>query len=210
MSRRDDAHPCRRSLRPALALAALCATAGCGGGNPLDNPSSVANPATLGGQKLSFAYFQRCVYPILVTDLPVLIGNAASTNNCAGSGCHDNTTGTGGSFRVIRGAAAPDLNDPTNTPEVVRATDMYKNFYSAQGAAIVGAVAQSRLLNKPLVNGVLHGGGLVFANLQDANAKVLQYWISNPSPRGQDEFSASNYSVYFSPANPTTGTCISQ
>ena len=37
---------------------------------------------------------------------------------------------------------------------------MYKNFYSAQGAVVLGSPTQSRLLTKPLVQGVLHGGGL--------------------------------------------------
>ena len=33
---------------------------GCGGGsNPLDNPPAVENPPGVGGQKLSYAYFQR-------------------------------------------------------------------------------------------------------------------------------------------------------
>ena len=33
-----------------------------------------------------------------------------------------------------RAAQAVDLADPANTPDAIRATDMYKNFYSAQGA----------------------------------------------------------------------------
>ena len=196
-----------------LAAALAAAVAGCGGGsNPLDNPPSIENPATLGGQKLSFAYFQRCVYPVLITDLPIQLPNGASVNNCAGAGCHDNTSGTGGSFRIINGQAALPLPLTAPTPvdvDALRASDMYKNFYSAQGAAIVASVSQSRLLTKPLVQGVLHGGGLVFVDLQDPNAKVLQYWINNPAPRGQDEFSIQTYTM-FAGGDPNTGTCISQ
>jgi hypothetical protein len=214
MSRRRSAWPRRAALSLAMTAAVVVAgVTGCGGGeNPLDNPPSVANPGGAGGQKLSFAYFQRCVYPILVTDLTIQIGSVVSTNSCAGGGCHDNTTGTGGAFRTIPGQTPivlPLTTLPTATVDAIRATDMYKNFYSAQGSAIVGSATQSRLLTKPLVQGVLHGGGLVFANLQDVNAKVLQYWINNPSPRGQDEFSIATHAM-FTAADPNTGTCISQ
>ena len=214
MSRRRSRSPRCAALRLAVTTAVVLAgVAGCGGGeNPLNNPPSVANPGGVGGQKLSFAYFQRCVYPILVTNLTIQIGGVVSTNSCAGGGCHDNTTGTGGAFRIIPGQTAvtlPPTALPSATVDAIRLGDMYKNFYSAQGAAIVGSATQSRLLTKPLVQGVLHGGGLVFANLQDANARVLQYWISNPSPRGQDEFSIATYAM-FTGADPNTGTCISQ
>ena len=123
-----------------------------------------------------------------------------STNTCAGSGCHDTSTGTGGAFRVVPGAQAVDLANPANTADVVRASDMYKNFYSAQGSTVIGAPTQSRLLNKPLVLGVLHGGGLVFPNLQDPNAKLIEYWIGHPAPQGQDEFFA----------NANAATCATQ
>ena len=76
---------------------------------------------------------------------------------------------------------------------------MYKNFYSAQGATVFGVPAQSRLFQKPLLLNILHGGGLVFANEQDINARRIAYWISQPAPQGQDEFT-------FTPADPS-GTC---
>ena len=71
------------------------------GSNPFDNAATVQNPAgTVGGQKLSFAYFQRCVMPILRAQLQVNINGTTALNSCAGSGCHDSTNGTGGALRI--------------------------------------------------------------------------------------------------------------
>ena len=155
-----------------------------GGSNPLDNPPTVENPPGSGGQKLSFAYFQRCVYPIFLARAADPPGRRHSINTCAGSGCHDNASGTGGAFRVVPDAAAVDLADPANTPDVVRATDMYKNFYSAQAAVVIGAATQSRLLTKPLVQGVLHGGGVVFESADDPNAQAHRL-LDQPSDAGR-------------------------
>ena len=112
-------------------------------------------------------------------------------------------------MRIVASAQPVDLANPANTPDVIRATDMYKNFYSAQGSALVGSPAESRLLNKPLVRGVLHGGGLIFANDQDPNVRLMQYWISRPAPAGQDEFSTATYNM-FTPADPLAGSCNTQ
>ena len=123
----------RRSFA-AICVAAIALFAGCGGGgNPFGNPSNVSNPASVGGQKLSFAYFQRCINPIFLAQLQINVNGVVSTNTCAGSGCHDDANGTGGAFRVVPGAQAVDVTNPANTADVIRATDMYKNFYSAQG-----------------------------------------------------------------------------
>lgn len=193
-----------------LAVTLLCAAlASCGGGNsnPLDNPSPIENPPGASGQRLSFAYFQRCINPIFVAQLT--IPGSTATNTCAGSGCHDTATGTGGAFRVVPSAQPIDVLDPANTPDVIRATDIYKNFYSAQGEVVLGSTTQSRLLAKPLLLNVLHGGGQIFANEDDPNAKLIKYWISHPVPLGQDEFSTATYSM-FTPADPNTGTCNTQ
>lgn len=197
--------------RTLAAGAALIGLASCGGGgsNPLGNPTDVSNPGVTGGQKLSFAYFQKCVNPILLTPQQINQGGVVSTNTCAGSGCHANATGTGGALRIEPAATAVDVTDAANTADVIRATDMYKNFYSSQGATIVGAPTQSRLVTKPLLMGVLHGGGQIFVNEQDPNIKVFEYWITHPSPQGQDEFSTATYSM-FTPADPQTGTCNTQ
>lgn len=191
-----------------LALSALLVLSACGGdtGNPLSNPPSVSNPAVTTGKRLSFVYFQRCVYPIFLAPLQVNLNGVTSTNTCAGSGCHDNATGTGGAFRVIPSAQPVDLANAANTPDVIRTTDMYKNFYSAQGEVVLDAPLQSRLLTKPQVLGVLHGGGLIFTSAQDPNVKIIEYWISRPMPQGQDEFSSASNSM-FTPPDPVNGAC---
>lgn len=199
--------PLRRLAGVSFALLAL---ASCGGGgNPLGNPPLVDNPGATGGQKLSFAYFQRCIYPILQAPLQININGVVSVNTCAASGCHDNTNGTGGAFRVFQGSQVVDLSNAANTPDVIRATDMYRTFYSAQGAAVIGSPASSRLLTKPLVDGVLHGGGLIFTSASDPNARLIQYWITRPSPVGQDEFSSASASM-FTPNDAQTGACNTQ
>jgi len=190
----------------AAGAVALVGLAACGGGGPLGNAPTVSNPPATGGQKLSFVYFQKCINPVLVAQLALPGGG---TGSCAASGCHDNTNGTGGAFRMQGAAAAVDLSNPANTPDVVRLTDMYRNFFSAQGSTVIGAPTQSRLVNKPLVNGVLHGGGVIFASAQDPNVKLIEYWISRPMPEGQDEFSNAS-SAMFTPPDPATGTCNTQ
>lgn len=201
----------RLSLERAAAatLVAAAALIGCGGGNPLGNPPTIENPPGTGGQKLSFAYYQRCINPIFLELLQVNQGGVITTATCASGGCHDTVNGTGGALRIVQGAQPLDLSDAANTPDVIRASDMYKNFYSSQGATVIGAATQSRLLNKPLVQGVLHGGGLIFENAQDPNAKLITYWISHPVPVGADEFSTAAANL-FTPPNTETGTCNTQ
>jgi hypothetical protein len=198
----------RRGWWGGAAAAALALVAACGGGgdNPLGNPPDIVNPPGGSGQSLSFVYFQRCINPILVAQLSLPGGG---TGSCAAAGCHDNATGTGGAFRTVAGAAFVDLSDPANTPDAVRLTAMYRNFYSAQGSTVIGGPSSSRLLTKPLVQGVLHGGGLIFADTNDPNVRLLQYWISRPMPQGQDEFSSAAAAM-FTPADPATGTCNTQ
>jgi hypothetical protein len=188
-------------MLPGGLLAAVLA--GCGGGSPLDNPDLVANPPGAGGQKLSFVYFQRCVNPVLNMPLPVDIGGVVTDNTCAAAGCHDNTSGTGGALRLLANASPVDT---TLAPETLRATAMYRNYYSSLGESVVGNPGQSRLLNKPLVRNTLHGGGLIFASESDAAARTIRYWINRPVPQGQDEFSGAARSM-FTPADPDTGTC---
>jgi len=193
----------------AAAVVALALLSGCGGSgeNPFDNAPQISNPAQTSGQKLSFAYFQRCVYPVLQARLQIDINGAVSINSCAAAGCHDNANGTGGALRLFP-ADAVDLANPASTPEAIRATDMYKNFYSSQGETVIGSAAASRLLNKPLIRGVLHGGGLIFSGEQDPNAKLFAYWISRPMPKGQDEFSSAANGM-FTPPDAVTGACNS-
>ena len=168
----------------------------------------VENPLNAqGNQHLAFAYFQKCIDPIFRT--PLQSQGSATTNTCAGGGCHDTVTGTGGAFRLIGAAQPLDLSDPANTPDVIRASDMYKNFYSAQGMVVVGDPADSRLVVKPLVLHVFHGGGQVFPSENDPNIQLIKYWITHPAPSGQDEFSTATYTM-FTPADPATGACNTQ
>jgi len=196
----------RRSTALPLALALTLGLAACGGGdsaNPLSNPATVSNPLNTGGQKLSFAYFQRCVLPVLIANLPALQG--LGTNSCASGGCHDTVTGTGGALRLIGGAAAVSLG---SSADVIRASDMYKNFYSSQGAVLVGSPTQSRLVAKPLLL-VQHGGGQVIASISDPNVLPIVYWINHPMPVGQDEFSSAGNAL-FSGNDPVAGACKTQ
>jgi hypothetical protein len=190
-----------------IAVALAAAVAGCGGSgsNPFDNPPEVSNPPQTSGRKLSFEYFQRCVYPVLQAQLPININGVVSTNSCAASGCHDNVNGTGGALRIFP-AGIVELASPANTPEAIRTTDMYKNFYSAQGETVIGSPESSRLVNKPLIRGVLHGGGLIFPSDQDPNARLFAYWIRRPMPQGQDEFGSAGNSM-FTPPDPASGSC---
>lgn len=198
-----------RAMRTRSAIAALSSLGlgavlvGCGGGGALDNPPAVANPPGAAGQKLSFVYFQRCVYPVLDAPLPIRIDGVSTTNTCTAAGCHDNVSGTGGALRLLGGAApVASLADPA----AVRASDMYKNYYSSLGETVVGHPDQSRLLNKPLVRNTLHGGGLVFASPEEPAARLLRYWIQRPMPTGQDEFGTAAQSM-FTPADPVSGAC---
>jgi hypothetical protein len=208
----------RRARSGALAstIAGAALLAGCGGGgDPLGNPGSVSNPVVTGGATLAFPYFEKCIFPIFLKQLPIVQNGVSSTNTCSGAGCHDSNTGTGGALRVIV-AATPVTDEDlaaaatdAATATAIRASDMYKNFYSAQGTTVFGSPIQSRLFDKPLVLNVLHGGGRIFTSQDDPNAKLISYWISHPVPSGQDEFSSSSYSM-FTPANPATGTCNTQ
>jgi predicted CxxxxCH...CXXCH cytochrome family protein len=196
----------RQRVRPGLAAAscAIIGLAACGGG-------TVSNPPLSGAQALAFAYFQQCVNPIFLKQLQITLNGVTTTNTCSAAGCHNNASGTGGAFRIIPTAQPVDLANPANTPDVIRASDMYKNFYSAKGETVIGSPSQSLLVNKPLVLNVLHGGGQIFADSQDINVKLIQYWIGNPSPQGQDEFSTATYSTMFTPpynpSNPDSSAC---
>jgi hypothetical protein len=184
--------------------------AGCGGDeNPLDNPPTVQNPAGASGQKLSFAYYQRCINPVFLARLQINQGGVLSVNTCAAGGCHDNATGTGGAFRLQGAAPTVDLTNAANTPAVIRTTDMYKNFFSSQGEVVFNAPLSSRLLTKPLLLNVLHGGGLIFTSESDPNVRLIRFWISRPMPQGQDEFSAAANSM-FAGGDPVAGACLTQ
>ena len=182
----------------------LVALAGCGGSsNPLGNPAAISNPIQTGNQSLSFDYFQHCINPIFLAQLQITLNGATVTNTCSGGGCHAYSTGAGGALRIVPTAQIVDISDPANTPTVIQASDMYKNFYSAQGETVIGNPMLSLLENKPLNRGVLHGGGLIFSSDTDPHVQLMTYWITNPEPVGSSEFTAT-------PTMFTNGTCNTQ
>jgi hypothetical protein len=195
-----------RGLRLASALLAgsLATLGGCGGGgaDPLGNPPQVVNSGGATGQSLSFAYFQRCVNPILQAAHTIDLNGVVTSNTCSSAGCHAAATGRGGALRLISTATTVDLTDPANTSAVIQTTDMYKNFYSAQAEVIINNPGQSLLINKPLLRNVLHGGGLIFSSAQDPNILIMEYWISNPMPAGQDEFSLAAANLFTPSVSP--------
>jgi hypothetical protein len=208
-----------RAFLPVLAssvvlAAGLAACGGAGNGDPLDNPPLVTNPPGAAGQStLSYAYFQRCINPIFLEPLPITLNGVATTNSCSNAGCHANATGSGGAFRIIPSATPlvvpdPALNVTGSTPDVIRASDMYKNFISAQGEVIINTPAQSLLVDKPLLLNVQHGGGRIFSSASDPHVLLMEYWISHPTPAGTGEFDTTSYSQYFANADPNAGACL--
>jgi hypothetical protein len=202
----------RRGRLFALAAVALSlgACGGAGGSNPLNNPPQVNNSSGATGQSLSFAYFEYCIFPIFQEQLQINLNGTQTTNTCSSAGCHADKTGTGGAFRIISTATPLAVTDPANTPDVIRASDMYKNFYSAQGEVVINQPTQSLLVRKPLLLNVLHGGGLVFTSQSDPHIKRMEYWIGNPMPAGQDEFSKAGYNLFSPPlvdGSSAVGTC---
>jgi len=195
------------SLKRGLSLASLAAAAAlaaCGGGSALDNSENVQNPPGAGGRKLSFEYFQRCVQPIYEK---VITGAGGGSNTCGSSGCHDTVAGTGGALRIV---PRPAIVDSTTTAvDVIHASEMFRNFFSSQGVTVIGAPTASRLFQKPLILNILHGGGQIFADQNDPNAKIIAYWITHPMPEGQDEFSPVAGNL-FTTGDPKTGACKDQ
>jgi hypothetical protein len=202
-NRRDEAAPAFLKRLPGRCLVAAAALlASCGGG-------TIENDPVVSGNNLSFAYFQRCVNPIFLAQLPITLNGVSTINTCAAAGCHAMATGTGGAFRIVPTAQPIVIKDPANTPATIRTTDIYKNFVSAEGEVVIGVPIQSKLLQKPLVLVFNHGGGKIFTSVSDSNAEIIQYWITHPAPDGQDEFSTATYSM-FTPPDPDTGTCNTQ
>ncbi len=192
----------------APALAAVLS--GCGGGgnnaNPADNPPDIGNPTVLSTtNRLSFAYFQRCVQPILEADLAITVNGVPTVGSCAASGCHDSGSASGGALRLVRGAQFQSFEPNPPNAAALRQSEMYRNFISAQAATVPGRPTASPLLLKPLGNGVLHGGGVSFTSANDLNARVMAYWIARPLPQGQDEFSAAGNLLF--PIDVTNGVC---
>jgi len=194
-----------------VVLMMMALLSGCGGSSPLGNSPTITNAVQTTNQALSFAYFQRCINPIFLTQLQTQLNGTTVTNTCAAAGCHAAATGAGGALRIVPTAQVQDLTNLANTEAVLRATDMYKNFYSAQGEVVIGSPLLSRLLDKPELNNTLHGGGLIFpAPASDSHVALITYWISHPAPIGQDEFSPATYNMFTPAGDPMSGTCNTQ
>ena len=79
--------PLRRCAAPSqLAAAASGLASAVAAANPLDNPASIENPTLSGSQKLSFAYFQRCVFPVFLAQLPIQLANGSRDQHLRGVG----------------------------------------------------------------------------------------------------------------------------
>ncbi|MET3106240.1 putative spore protein YtfJ [Oxalobacteraceae bacterium GrIS 2.11] len=194
--------------RLALASLFMMILAACGGSSsPLGNPPTVINTPVTTNQSLSFAYYQRCINPIFEAQLQSASGQS---NTCSSAGCHAYASGAGGALRIIPTAQLVDVTNSANTSAVIKASDMYKNFYSTQSEVVVASPTQSRLLNKPLLRGVLHGGGLIFSDANDPHVRLMSYWINNPAPLGADEFSPATYNMFTPAGDPINGACNTQ
>lgn len=157
------------------------------------------------GGTLCFDYFQQCVNPVFDATLPIYDQNGIviGNNTCSASGCHQNPGSAGGSLKITPSALTVMVSGAMTDADkaTVRATPMYGNFLSAKGGADLNTPRQSFLLKKPLVE-VLHGGGRVFVNDQDPNARQFLFWITNRVPQGGDEFHAQCATLF-----ATGGTC---
>lgn len=96
------------------------------------------------------AYFMSDIWPKYLT-----IND--STKNCAQSGCHDLAHGM--------------ILDPTDP------VDYAKNYRVVQGYLNCGAPATSALLTKPLAGIDGHGGGDVFADMNDPAVQDFLGWF---------------------------------
>ncbi len=151
-----------------LILTALLVLTGC--------DDSVSNePVAASGSTLCVADYEACVNPVFDA---IVLGETGQTT-CAGSGCHDVNSGSGGAFKVFPGA------EPGST-------EMLANFFAAKGFANLDNPDNSKLLLEPLqgessVAGT-HTGGDIFPDTADACYQTIVQWIST---RVDDEAGAS-------------------
>ena len=172
MTRTADDDDAQRTAVAAACVhrAAAVAVSGCrcgGGSNPLDNPADVAEPARTRRAR-------SCRSPT---------SRSASTRSSWRS-CRSTCNGAIVDQHLRRRRAATttptapaalcaswqrrrpiDLTDPANTPDVdPRQRHVQELLLGAGLEVVIGSPTQSRLLAKPMLLNVLHGGGLVFAD----------------------------------------------
>ncbi|MGI9303872.1 MAG: hypothetical protein ACR2RB_14415 [Gammaproteobacteria bacterium] len=145
------------NLPRAAALAAVLMTlAGC-------DPVTVGEaPRT--GQTQCLADYRTCVDPIFHS---VLLG-ATGQVTCSAGGCHDNSSGSGGAFKII--------------PNPGTDADLAANFNTARAFSNLGRPADSKLLLEPLagtsdISGT-HTGGDIFPGTGDVCYQAIIDWIS--------------------------------
>lgn len=129
------------------------------------NDSVDNEPVAATGGTLCVADFEQCVNPIFDA---VITGSTGQTT-CAGSGCHEVGTGSGGAFKVF-------ANAQPGSPEIL------SNFFAAKGFANLDDPDKSKVLLEPLqgefsISGT-HTGGDIFPDTADACYQTVFQWAS--------------------------------
>lgn len=123
-------------------------------------------PLSATGSTLCLADYQRCVNPVF----DAVISGRTGPATCSAGGCHSQTNGSGGAFKVYPGAA-PD------------SAELRANFFSARAFANLDDPASSRLLQKPTAGRSAaiggHAGGDIFPGTSDVCYLAVRQWIAN-------------------------------
>ena len=183
----------------------------CGGGiEPASaTPRGREPAATPGSQQLSFAYFQKCVYPIFLAQLQIQ-GQRELDQHLRRLGLprqrHRHRRRL--SLDRQRAAARPRPTRPTRPTSSARATCTRT---STRRRARWCSARRRRAACSPSrwCSTCCTAAAGLRQRPSDPNAKLITYWITHPVPLGQDEFSSAANSM-FTPADPNTGTCNTQ
>lgn len=143
------------SGRGAATLLSLVALAGCGN-------TITPQPVQANGSTLCISDFERCVNPVF----DAVINGRTGPATCAAAGCHAQSSGSGGAFKIY----------PKPAPG---STESMANFFSARAFADLNNPPASRLLQKPDADGIPHAGGDIFPNSSDVCRAAITAWISN-------------------------------
>ena len=151
--------------------------------NPLDNPPTVSNPtAHRQTSSCPSPTSRSCINPIFLAQLPIHSATARLDQHLRRRRVATTTpTAPAARFVSCPTRSRSTSPNPANTPDVIRASDMYKNFYSAQGdGGDRLADAEPRCSPSRWCNGVLHGGGLVFETAQRSRTRKLIAVLDQP------------------------------
>ena len=158
----------RRSLRAALAVAALLGAAGC------QTVDLGAPPADVNACEPSVQYFITNVWPMF---LSMDYGG----KHCFDSGCHDLGSRTPLTLTDISASIATIPPPPAPLPNPLP-PDVEADYTQASQQMNCSDVADSKLLIFP-ENIQVHGGGqLIDPNSQQATdtLKLLETWVNSP------------------------------